>query len=122
MIIGEGELENSYRQIIDKANLKNKIKILGYERNVFNYINNAKCIISSSLWEDPGFVMVEAASLGVPIISSDCPSGPKEFIDNNKNGFIYKLNDEKGFNMVLDSFLNISDKELLKKLKNAKKM
>ena len=121
LIIGEGELENSYRQIIDKANLKNKIKILGYERNVFNYINNAKCIISSSLWEDPGFVMVEAASLGVPIISSDCPSGPKEFIDNNKNGFIYKLNDEKGFNMVLDSFLNISDKELLKKLKNAKK-
>ena len=121
IIIGEGELENLYKKVISDQNLNNKIKILSYKENIFNYINNAKCVISSSLWEDPGFIMIEAASVGTPIISSNCPSGPKEFIDNNKNGFLYKLDDERSFKTELDDFLNISNEELLKKLKNAKK-
>lgn len=56
-----------------------------------------------------------------PIISSNCPSGPKEFIDNNKNGFIYESSNAKSFKIQLDNFLNISNVELMKKLKNAKK-
>ena len=121
IIIGEGEMKKSYEKIIINKKLENKVKILDYKKNVINFINNAKCIISSSLWEDPGFIMVEAASVGTPIISSNCPSGPKEFIDNNKSGFLYELNDEKSFKNELDSFLNVSNEELFKKLKNAKK-
>ena len=121
LIIGEGEMKKSYEKIVISKKLEKKVKILDYKKNVINFINNAKCIISSSLWEDPGFIMVEAASVGTPIISSNCPSGPKEFIDNNKNGFLYQSNDEESFKNELDSFLNTSNEELFKKLKNAKK-
>ncbi len=121
LIIGEGEMKKKYEQIIIDKKLGGKIKILDYKKNVINYINHAKCIISSSLWEDPGFIMVEAASVGTPIITSNCPSGPKEFIDNNRNGFIYNSNDEESFKSELDDFLNISNVELFKKLKSAKK-
>ncbi len=121
LIIGEGEMKKKYEQIIINKKLGDKIKILDYKKNVINYINHAKCVISSSLWEDPGFIMVEAASVGTPIITSNCPSGPKEFIDNNRNGFIYNLNDEESFKSELDDFLNISNVELFKKLKSAKK-
>ena len=75
IIIGQGELKKTYDKVIRENNLKNKVEILNYKKNIFNYISNAKCVISSSLWEDPGFVMVEAAYIGTPIISSDCPSG-----------------------------------------------
>ena len=121
LIIGEGELENDYRRIIKKGNLKSKVNILGYKKNIFNYIYKAKCVISSSLWEDPGFIMVESAFVGTPIISSDCPNGPKEFIGNGDNGFIFKSNNENSFKEELDNFLNVSRDELFKKKLKQKK-
>ena len=69
--------------------------------------------ISSSLWEDPGIIMVESKPfVGTPIISSDCPNGPKEFIGNSENGFIYNSNDEISFQRKLDDFFNTSKDEL----------
>ena len=121
VLIGEGELENEYRKIINNNSLKNKVQILGYKKNVFNYIKKANCVISSSLWEDPGFIMVESAFVGTPIITSDCPNGPKEFIGKNESGFIYKSNDVNSFQNELDSFLNISKDDLFKKKNKAKK-
>ena len=121
IIIGEGELESEYKKIIVKGNLENKIEILNYKKNIFNYIYKASCVISSSLWEDPGFIMVESAFVGTPIITSDCPNGPKEFIGKSENGFIYNSNDVKSFQKELDNFLNIPKEDLLKKKIRAKR-
>jgi len=121
IIIGDGELENLYKKIIHRENLNNKIKILSYKENIYNYIYNAECIISSSLWEDPGFIMIESAFIGTPVITSNCPSGPKEFIGNSENGFIYNSNDEISFQNCLDKFLNTSKVDLQKKINKAKK-
>ena len=62
-------MENDYYKII-KDNKENKIEILGYKK-YFNYLYNAKCVISCSLWEDPRFVMIEILYVFL-IISSDC--------------------------------------------------
>ena len=121
IIIGQGELQKSYNKIIKEQKLDDKVEILSYKKNVFNYILNAKCVISCSLWEDPGFVMVEAAYLGTPIISSNCPSGPKEFIGKNKCGFIFNSNDENSFKQTLDNFILSSKNSINRKLVNAKK-
>jgi len=121
LVIGNGEYEKKYRKFIQNNKLEAEIKILNYKKNVINYIHNAKLIISCSLWEDPGFIMVEAASVGTPILTSNCPSGPKEFIGNNENGFIFDTNNEKSFKMALDNFLKISEKDLNQKLICAKK-
>ena len=45
--------------------------------------------ILTSLWEDPGFVLVEAAYNNLFIISSDCKNGPKEILDNGKRGLLF---------------------------------
>ena len=121
IIIGNGEYEKRYIRFIQNNKLDAQVKILNYKKNVINYMYNAKLIISCSLWEDPGFIMVEAASVGTPILTSDCPNGPKEFIGNNKNGFIFKTNDEKSFKIELDNFLSTSEQELNHKLICAKK-
>ncbi len=121
VIIGQGELENKYYKTIKDKKLENRIEILGYKKNIFNYLYNAKCVISCSLWEDPGFIMIESACVGTPIISSDCPSGPKEFIGKNENGFIFNSNDEVSFKKALDEFIISSEDSINKKLINAKK-
>ena len=121
IIIGNGEYKNKYKRFIQNNKLDTQIKILNYKKNVINYMYKAKLIISCSLWEDPGFIMVEAASIGTPILTSNCPSGPKEFIGNNENGFIFETNDEKSFKIELDNFLRTSEQELNHKLISAKK-
>ena len=121
IIIGQGELKSKYEKIIKDKKLDDKIKILAFQKNIFNYLYNAKCLISCSLWEDPGFVMIESACVGTPIISSDCPSGPKEFIGKNENGFIFDSNDENSFKETLDNFLASSKEKINKKLTGAKK-
>ena len=121
IIIGQGELQSTYIEMIKEKKLNEKIKILDYKKNIFNYLYNAKCMISCSLWEDPGFVMVESACVNTPIISSNCPSGPKEFIGKNENGFIFNSNDESSFKEALDNFLNSPKEKINKKLISAKK-
>lgn len=121
IIIGDGELKRDYLKLISKKQLEDKIKILPYKKNVLNYIYNAKCIISSSLWEDPGFIMIEAAAAGTPIITSNCPNGPKEFIGKDETGFIFDTNNNDSFRKVLDNFIGSSNDSIYNKLIAAKK-
>ena len=62
------------------------------------------------IMEDPGFVLVEAALAGVPIISSECPNGPKEIIQNN--GFLFQNNNLNDLLIKFRDFLN-TDKKVI---------
>ena len=64
--------------------------LLGYKKNVYKYLKKADFFILTSLWEDPGFVILEAALSNTNIISSDCPNGPREIIKNQD--FLFKNN------------------------------
>ena len=97
LILGIGELEDELKKIIVKLNLQNKVFFEGYCKNVYSYLSKAKCFVLSSEWEDPGFVLVEAAFSRVPIISSDCPNGPNEILENGEGGYLFKSNDQKDF-------------------------
>ena len=104
LIIGDGELKDELSFKIKSNNLQKRIILIPYKKNIFNIIANSKAVLVSSLWEDPGFVMIESAAIGKVVVISDCPSGPKEFIDFNKNGFIFKSNNEESFLESLNSF------------------
>ena len=118
LILGEGELRYELEKTI-KQNFSKNIKLLGYKKNVIKYMNKAKAVIVPSLWEDPGFVMVEAAFNLIPLIVSDCPSGPKEFIDKDKNGYLFKSNNEKSLIMKINKFEKDKTIIVKKKIKNA---
>ena len=120
VIIGEGELRNEYIEIINRLNLQEKIHLIGFKKNVFPYIKNSLGIISTSLWEDPGFVMIEAAACNTFVISSDCPSGPKEFI-SNCNGILFENNNLRDLEKKIIKYLNLKNSEILKMKLGAKK-
>ena len=124
-IIGDGEKKIFLNNLIKKLNLSENVFLLGYKENVFPYIKSAKAIFSSSLWEDPGAVMIEAAFCNTLVISSDCVSGPKEFLENGKAGYLFENNNIKSLKNSLDKFFNENlDKKKEKKIlakKNSKK-
>ena len=121
IIIGEGELETKIKEHINQLNLNSKILILPFQKNIFKYLKKCECFILSSLWEDPGFVLIEAASAETPIISSNCPNGPIEILSNGNGGFLYESNKVQSFINTFDKYKNSSKNDLKKKIIKAKK-
>ena len=77
-------------------------------------MEKTKCLVSTSLWEDPGFVIVEAGYNNCQVISSDCPNGPNEIISND-GGYLFKSNNEENFLKIVENFLNDTEKNKLSK-------
>tara|TARA_B100001027_G_scaffold216024_2_gene191301 strand:- start:488 stop:1636 length:1149 start_codon:yes stop_codon:yes gene_type:complete len=120
-ILGEGEDKKKLIQLIENKGLKEKIFLLGFKQNIYSFMRNSEIFILSSLWEEVGFAMVEAAICNSYIISSDCPNGPKEFLNNGKNGILFKSNSKKSLSNSLINYSNLdkekifADKVILKK-------
>lgn len=120
IIIGNGELKNEYLTEINYLNLENRIQLIDYQKNVSIYLSKSLGMISSSLWEDPGFVMIEAAACNTFIISSDCLNGPREFVGSD-NGILFNNDNIKSLEKSILKFLGMSDYEIKKKKISAKK-
>ena len=122
IIIGEGEEKNHLIKKIREYKLEKDVFLLGYRNNVFKYLNKSLFFLLSSDWEDPGFVLVEAAACNKLILCSDVLSGPKEFLHNNNSGFLYKKGSLEDFKKKIKYILyNIHSKEIFLKKVNAKK-
>ena len=103
-IVGEGEEKSNLTKQIFKNNLTKNIFLLGKKDNIYSYMKNAKALILSSLWEEIGFVIVEAAFSNLLVISSDCPNGPTEFLENGRAGYLYKSNKKNELSKKLEKF------------------
>ena len=67
------------------------------------------------MWEDPGFVLVEAGLSNLSVISSNCPNGPQEILKNGDAGYLFENNDPKSLNLKLKKFLEEDDKKIYQK-------
>ena len=111
VIIGKGENRKQLEEYIQYNNLKNNVKILGYKKNPFPYIKQADIFVLTSKFEGSPNVLVEALFLKKHVISTDCPTGPKEILGDGKYGDLVKLEDYK----------SITEKILLYSKKKSKK-
>lgn len=80
------------KSLISDLGLEKKINWCGFKKNLWSVLNEADCLILTSTGEGFGMVLCEAISYGIPVISSNCPSGPSDIV-NSKNGFLYPMGD-----------------------------
>ena len=121
ILLGEGEEKDLLVKEVKKLEIHDKVSFLGHQKNVYKYLLNSDCFILTSLWEDPGFVILEAALSNTLIISSNCPNGPDEILSNGKNGLLFQNNNLSDLLIKFDEFKNLSKNELHKKKFLAKK-
>ena len=121
ILLGEGEQKKLLIKETEKLEIQDRISFLGYKKNVYKYLLNSDCFILSSLWEDPGFVILEAALSNIFIISSNCPNGPNEILSNGRNGFLFQNNNLSDLLSKFDEFKKLNKDELNKKKLFAKK-
>ena len=121
LIFGDGELKKKLQDEIKKYNISDNVKLCGYTDNIYKHMLSSKALIMSSLWEDPGFVMIESALCNLFVISSDCKNGPKEFLSNGKAGFIFESNTENKLFDKLKEFKQLKNNTIIEKKILAKK-
>lgn len=94
IILGEGELRQDLEKQIKAYGLQNRVLLLGYESNPYKYMTRAEYLVMSSDTEAYPVVLIEALSLGCPVLSTDCPSGPREIIREGVNGLLVALSEQ----------------------------
>lgn len=85
IILGIGELEDYLKQLVEELNLEKDVFFLGFQKNPFKFISKSKIYAFPSLYEGFPNALVEAMACGIPVISSDCRSGPREILAPESN-------------------------------------
>lgn len=106
VILGEGKLYKYLSELSSELGLKNDVHFLGFKNNPFKYIKNSKVFVMTSLHEGFPNALAEAMATGVPVISSDCLSGPIEIlapqeIENEK--ISYEISQDR-YGMLIPNF------------------
>lgn len=120
LLIGNGQNENDIKEFIKKNGLEHKIKIIKNITNPFPYILKSDILILSSIFEGLPNVLLEAIVLKKFIISSDCPSGPKEILNYGKGGKLFKTGNSYD---LFSKLINLEKpSQRIKKIKYSTKM
>lgn len=117
LIIGEGELKKDLINLIHRLKLKNKVFLLGFQNNPYKYLSKANCFVFSSNYESFGIVLLEAMACGLPIISTNCESGPREILCEDKYAILVPIKDIKALYNAMNEIYNndkLKDKYILK--------
>ena len=120
LFIGQGESEKEFIEISKKLNISDKVFILNYTTNVHYFLKKAKALVLTSLWEDPGFVLVEAGFNNCQVLSSNCPNGPTEIVGED-GGYLFESNSENSLIKNFNHFFKDTNFEKQKKKIKLKK-
>ena len=109
-ILGDGPSEAEIEDMVKEYDLIEEVKLLGRFKNPYVWLNNADFFIHSSKYEGFGLVLIEAAILDKLVISSNCPVGPTEILENGKSGILFNVGDSEELAEKIEKVLN--DKNL----------
>lgn len=118
-IVGDGPDKGMIQQKVNSFGLKEHVQLSSFTPNVNGLLRNALFLVLTSRYEGFPRVLIEALSVGTPVISVNCESGPSEIIDHEINGLLVENHNLKALAQVFDRFL--LDKDLYNTCKSNSK-
>ena len=102
VLVGTGPLQDDCRALASALGVADQVVFAGFQPNPYPYIAHAGCMVLSSCFEGFGLVIGEAQALGVPVISTDCESGPRELLPKH---CLVPVGDVEGLAKKMDAAL-----------------
>lgn len=93
LILGEGRERSRLEALAEKLGLRGDIEMPGFVENPYAYMARADLLVLSSNCEGFGNVLAEALAIGLPVVSTDCPSGPREILQQGRFGPLVPMRD-----------------------------
>ena len=93
IILGNGARKEKFLSMADELGIASDIQLPGFDPNPYAYLRHAALFVLSSNWEGSPNVLTEALAIGCPVVATDCPSGPKETLQNGKYGKLVAMDD-----------------------------
>ena len=120
VILGEGSLRKSLEELAIELNISDRIFMPGAVNNIDEWLSKSSIFAFTSVSESWGIALTESMTAGLPAVSFDCDVGPREMIEDGKNGFLVPVENIDIFTSRIAQLIN--DEELRKKISiNAKK-
>ena len=106
MVLGEGIERQRIEAAAAEANIADQVALPGATHNVFAFLAHAEAFALASHFEGFGNVLVEALAAGLPVVSTDCPVGPREILQNGRFGRLVSMGDATEMASALDQALD----------------
>jgi len=119
MILGDGTRRKQLEQLIQQLELGDLVALPGFTSNPYAYMNRADIFVLSSRFEGFGNVLAEAMALGTPVVSTDCPHGPREILNDGEYGALVPVGDPRALaNAIIQTLNRPVDSQRLKERSN----
>ena len=105
LILGEGPSRSQLEAAVSELGLSDSVALPGFVANPYSYMARAAVYALSSRWEGLPTVLIEALACGVPVISTDCPSGPREILRDGHYGSLVPVGDVNALARSLEEVL-----------------
>ncbi len=93
IIVGEGEERHGLEALIRELGVEDVVSLPGYRENAVAYMARSALFVLSSEWEGLPTVLIEALAAGARVVSTDCPSGPREILQQGRLGILVPVGD-----------------------------
>lgn len=110
LIIGDGPEFHTLQNLINKLGLNKECFLLGEIENPYPYIKNAKLFLHTSEREGLPTVLLESMILNTPVVAMNCPTGPREILDNGRCGVLVEMGNKNEFVLKTLELLEEQDK------------
>ena len=105
IILGEGKDKQKLTNLAEELNVADDLDFPGFVDNPYAYMNSSDLFVLSSIWEGSPNVLTEAMGLGVPVVATDCPSGPAEILQEGHYGPLVNMGDVEGLAEAMQTVL-----------------
>ena len=116
ILLGQGEELPYLENLVKELDLINDVAFLGFVANPYAYMSKAKILVMSSVYEGFGNVLVEGMLAGIPVVSTNCKSGPSEILADGKYGNLADVGDASSLAIaIIDTLKNPLHPDILRK-------